>query len=224
MWPTQPAELVEEQHRLAGAAPEPWLMPESVVPIGGCWVSFARGLTGPGAAGDRAWVAAVVMAGRGVRSRVVQGGSATAAYAPGLLALRLGPLLESVVRALPEPPAVLLLDASGRDHPRRAGLAIHLGAVLDLPTVGVTHRPLVAGGGWPTGGESTSPLRLGGEVVAHWLRTREGTRPVVVQAGWRTDPDTAVAVVRRALTGHRTPEPLRQGRRLAREARAMEAP
>jgi hypothetical protein len=55
-----------------------------------------------------------------------------------------GPLLEAAVRALPAQPDVLLVDATGRDHPRRGGLALHLGAALDLPTVGVTHRPPVA--------------------------------------------------------------------------------
>jgi deoxyribonuclease V len=123
------------------------------------------------------------------------------------------------VRALQPAPDVLLVNATGRDHPRRAGLALHLGAVLEFPTVGVTHRPLLAQGEWPSDAADTSALRLGSDVVGHWLRTRPGVRPLAVHAGWRTDPDTAVAVVRAALTGRRTPEPLREARRLARRAR-----
>src|SRR4029453_17576075 len=76
-------------------------------------------------------------------------GRAGPPYEPGLLALREGALLEGAVRALGHPPDVLLVDATGRDHPRRAGLALHLGAMLELPTIGVTHRLLAAEGGWP---------------------------------------------------------------------------
>jgi deoxyinosine 3'endonuclease (endonuclease V) len=67
-------------------------------------------------------------------------------YEPGLLALREGRLLEAPVRALPERPEGLIVNAGGRDHPRRAGLALHLGAALDLPSMGITDRPLLAEG------------------------------------------------------------------------------
>ncbi|HEX9376922.1 MAG TPA: endonuclease V [Actinomycetota bacterium] len=72
-----------------------------------------------------------------------------------------GPLLESALRALKAVPDVVLVNATGRDHPRRAGLALHLGAALDLPTVGVTERPLMATAGEPgpdPGAASPGPL------------------------------------------------------------------
>jgi deoxyribonuclease V len=142
-------------------------------------------------------------------------------YEPGLLALREGALLDAAVRSLPVPPAVLLVDASGRDHPRRAGLALHLGAMLDLPTVGITHRPLLAEGEWPEDDRSaTSPLLLHGELVGYWLRKRAGRRPLAIHAACRTDPDAAVAVVLAALGAKRTPAPLRDARRGARTARS----
>jgi deoxyribonuclease V len=151
-------------------------------------------------------------------------GAAGAPYEPGLLALREGPVLEAAARSLGTPPDVLLVDATGRDHPRRAGLALHLGSILDLPTVGVTHRPLLAKGDDPSDEQgATSPLVLGDETVGAWLRTRPGTRPLAVHAAWRTDPETAVSVVLEALLGHRTPEPLRLARTLARELRASAA-
>lgn len=147
-------------------------------------------------------------------------GAAGAPYEPGLLALREGAQLEAAVRGLPQPPDVLLVDGTGRDHPRRAGLALHLGAVLGLPTIGVTHRPLVAAGDWPPDERGARrPLLLDGELVGYWLRTREGTRPLAVHAAWRTDADTAAEVVL-AVSRVRTPEPLRDARRRAREARA----
>jgi deoxyinosine 3'endonuclease (endonuclease V) len=70
-------------------------------------------------------------AGRGDRQRARR-----RAYLPTLLALQEGLLLEQAVRALPIAPKVLVVNATGRDHPRRTGLALHLGAVLGLPTVG----------------------------------------------------------------------------------------
>jgi deoxyribonuclease V len=163
----------------------------------------------------------VVVAGRDVLAQRVTLGAAGATYVPGLLALRAGPLMEQAVRALPTLPEVLLVDATGRDHPRGAGLAIHLGAQLGLPTVGVTHRPLLAAGEWPADRRgATSPLTLDGVTVASWMRTRAGVRPLVVHPGWRTDLAAALEVVARTTARHRTPEPLRRARRLARRARS----
>jgi deoxyribonuclease V len=208
-WPLTREELIEEQLRLSALEPVPWRF-EPNARIGGVFVCYARGESGPGQAGDRAWAAA----------DVVVPGRAGAAYEPGLLALREGALLEAAVRALATAPDVLLVDATGRDHPRGAGLALHLGALLDLPTIGVTHRPLLAEGDWPVDERGArSPLLLEGELVGYWLRTRAGTRPLAVHAAWRTDPDTAAEVVL-AASRARTPEPLRRARRRAREARA----
>lgn len=146
-----------------------------------------------------------------------------AAYLPGLLALREGPVLAAAVAALTQTPDVLLVDASGADHPRRAGLAIHLGWALDLPTVGITRRPLRAGGEDPAQVRGEwSPLQLDGDVVAASVCTRTGARPVVAHAGWRTDVETAVAVALAASTeGARAPVPLQEARRVAREARDL---
>jgi deoxyribonuclease V len=215
-WPASAAELRAAQLELASAAPSPWS--SGVRPlVGACFVCFGRGKTGVGAAGDPGWAGAALVDGR----TAVAAGPAGAPYEPGLLALREGPLLEAAVRALRQQPEVLIVNATGRDHPRRAGLALHLGVKLGLPSIGVTHRLLAASGDWPPderGGRS--PFTLAGEVAGAWLRTRSGTRPLAVHPGWRTDVDTAVALVL-ALTGQRrTPEPLRLARTVARVARA----
>lgn len=179
---------------------------------------------GDGPAGDPAWAAAVLFRGRRYVAGTVRAGSAYGPYEPGLLALREGALLESALRDLPDEPEVVLVNATGRDHPRRAGLALHLGAVIGVPTVGVTHRPLIAtslAGRWPPDRYgATSPLVIDAEEVGCWLRTRTGVRPLAVHAAWRTDPAAATDVVLRSWCRHRTPEPLRQARRLARAARA----
>jgi deoxyribonuclease V len=215
-WPLTPEELIAEQARLAALRQPSWRF-EPHARIGGVFVCFARGESGPGGAGDPGWAAACVG-----RDTTAVPGRAGAPYEPGLLALREGLLLEGAVRALPRLPDVLLVDATGRDHPRRAGLALHLGAILELPTVGVTHRPLVAEGDWPADEQGArTPLLLDGELVAYWVRTRAGTRPLAVHAAWRTDPDAAGDVVL-SVSRARTPEPLRRARRRAREARAID--
>jgi deoxyribonuclease V len=215
-WPASAEELVAVQLELARAAPPRWV-PAGTPRAGGCFVCFPREKSGAGAAGDPGWAGAALAGGR----TAIVAGRAGAPYEPGLLALREGPLLEAAVRALPEPPEVLVVNATGRDHPRRAGLALHLGTMLELPTIGVTHRPLAAAGDWPPDRRgASSPLRLEGKSVGAWLRVRQGTRPLAVHPGWGTDLETAIELVLALTQERRTPEPLRQARRAARSARA----
>ncbi|MGH2694683.1 MAG: endonuclease V [Actinomycetota bacterium] len=220
-WPDSPAELIAAQIELASAAPEPWSPPDAPFRIGACFACFSRGRSGRGEAGELAWAGAALTLGSRPLGTVVVRGVAGAPYESGLLALREGALLEAATRALEDRPAVLLVNATGRDHPRRAGLALHLGSVLDLPTVGVTHRPLLASGAWPESRRgATAPLLLDGEIVGVWLCTRPGRRPICVHTAWRTDVDVAAAVVISALRRARTPEAIRRARRAARLARA----
>jgi deoxyribonuclease V len=222
VWPSDADSLIAYQARLGKAAPEPWIFNPGTARIGGCWVCFPRGLTGPGTDHDPAWSAAVIMLGGQVIGQRLVSGTTGAKYVPGLLALRLGPLMEQAVRALSDRPDALLLDATARDHPRRAGLALHLGAELDIPTIGVTHRPLVASGEWPRDQRgATSPLRIGESVVGCWLRTQPGVRPLAIHPGWQLDLATAIEVVTSLASRRRTPEPLRRARQLARRARAQ---
>ena len=221
-WPETVEELIDAQLRIAGTDPPHWRPSDlNALRIASAWVCFARGASGAGAAGDPAWVAAVMMCGPRMTEHAVVYGAAAGSYIPGLLGLRIGPLLCEAVGRLVRSWDVLLVDATGRDHPRRAGLALHLGAVLGQPTVGVTDRALVADGAWPedTRG-AVAPLLLDGETVGFWLRSRAGARPIAVHAGWRTDPDTALAVVMACTGRMRTPDPLRQARTIARRARA----
>jgi deoxyribonuclease V len=148
-WPATADELIQLQQALGQLTPGRWQPLTTVVRIGACFVCFER-VHGAGAAGDQGYAGAAVVSRRRLLAGVTSSGPAGGPYRPTLLALREGPLLEQAVRALPIAPEVLVVNATGRDHPRRAGLALHLGAVLGLPTVGVTTRPLVAQGAWPT--------------------------------------------------------------------------
>jgi deoxyribonuclease V len=207
MWPTTSQDLEDLQRHLAEQSThvQPWI-PQADRPlqVGAVFV----------ATGEPAFAAAIIMLeGHTVEEAVVHA-TLGAPYAPGLLALRQGPLLEQAVNKLNKGPEVLLVNASGRDHPRRAGLALHLGAVCDLPTIGVTDRPLVATAPEP------GPLLLDGEIVGYSVRPRPNLRPLIVHAAWRTNPDTARTIVLSQITTARTPDPLREARRLARTARA----
>jgi deoxyribonuclease V len=219
-WPATADELIQLQQALGELTPERWQPPTTLPRIGACFVCFER-VQGPGATSDRGFAGAAVTHRRRLLAGVTSSGPAGGPYLPTLLALREGPLLEQAVRALPIVPEVLLVNATGCDHPRRAGLALHLGAVLGLPTVGVTTRPLLAQGAWPVDHRgAAAPLLLGGEVVGCWVRTRAGAKPVAVHAAWQTDVPAAVQVVLAATRRARTPEPLRRARTLARTRRA----
>lgn len=217
--------------------------------LGGCFVVHPRGTTGPGRQGDPAWAAAVAWrpsreangpvrrADRHLRgvsgeagprraddvlAQCVVPGRARVPYVPGLLAGREGPLLAAALDGLDVRPDVVLVDASGRDHPRGAGLAVHLGAATGLPTVGITRRPLLATGAPPELRRgTTSALRIADRCVAFWVCTRTGVRPLVAHAGWRTSPETAAHLALEASTpAARTPVPLQEARRVAHEARS----
>jgi deoxyribonuclease V len=220
-WPETAEALAIEQARLAAADPDPWAHSPGDDPIAaGAFVCFPRGLAGAGARGDPAWAAAASVHGARLAAVAAVSGTAGAPYRPGLLALREGPLLEAAMRALPSRHELLVVNATGRDHPRLAGLALHLGAVLGVPSIGVTDRPLVAHGPLPPDQRgATSPLSLDGAVVALWVRARSGARPLVAHAGWRTEAEAAAALVLAMTRSARTPEPIRHARRVARLAR-----
>ena len=218
-WPTTADDLAREQVRVASCMVAPWTARPGPLRLGACAVVY--GWTGRE---EVAWAAAVLEEAAEVLATFSFATRVAVEFRPGLLALREGPILEAAVRALPSSPDVLLVAATGKDHPRRAGLALHLGAVLDLPTVGVTDDPLVATGEEPdrTWG-SQQPLRIGEEVVAYRVRTRGGAKPVIAHAGWRTSAEVAADVVLGACALPRWPEPIRAARRIARELRARTA-
>jgi deoxyribonuclease V len=224
-WPQTAADLVEVQRALGRAAAPRWRHPAGPLRVGACFVCFDRHPAGGVQAAEpereRGWAAAAVASGRRLLADATISKPVTASYLPALLALREGPLLDAAVRALAVPPDVLIVNATGRDHPRRAGLALHLGAVLGIPTVGVSNRPLSAEGTWPADDRgATAPLLLDGELVGYWLRTRPGAKPLAVHAAWRTTPEDAVTIVMAAVRRARTPLPLRRARQAARTARS----
>jgi deoxyribonuclease V len=141
-------------------------------------------------------------------------------YVPGLLSFREAPaLLEAFAKVRAEPD-VIVLDGQGIAHPRRIGIASHLGLWLDRPCLGCA-KSLLTGSFTPpepTAG-STSPLMHKGERVGEVVRTRDGVAPVFVSPGHRIDCESAVRVVLESRKGYRLPEPTRQAHLYANELR-----
>lgn len=128
-------------------------------------------------------------------------------YVPGLLSFRESPPILEAWEKLAERPDALICDGQGLAHPRRFGIACHLGLLLELPTVGCA-KSILAGYHGPVGeapGDWT-PLVHRGETVGAALRTRAGVSPVFVSAGHRCDLPSAIALVRRCAGPTRVPE------------------
>ncbi|ABG05352.1 Endonuclease V [Rubrobacter xylanophilus DSM 9941] len=141
-------------------------------------------------------------------------------YIPGLLAFREVPAVIGALRAVETPVDALICDAQGRAHPRRMGLACHVGLFVDVPTVGCAKSRLV--GGFREPGEergSVSDLVHGGEVVGRVVRTRRRVSPVFVSVGNRIDLDSAVELVLACCSRYRLPEPTRQAHNAANRLR-----
>lgn len=138
-------------------------------------------------------------------------------YEPGFLALRELPAVTAALEALDTVPDLIVCDGAGVAHPRRFGLACHVGLLTDLPTIGVAKTPPVpfdmpkpARGSW-------TPQVDGDEEVGRALRTQHGVQPVFVSVGHRIGIDAACDHVLR-LARHRLPETTRRADRLARDA------
>ena len=135
-------------------------------------------------------------------------------YVPGLLAFRELPLLLKTFAKVKRKPDLILVDGHGWAHPRRAGMACHLGLVLNTPTIGCAKSLLVGEYAMPEAARgSTAALRDGRERIGTVLRTRDHVRPVFVSVGHRVSLRTAVKLVLGCSDGYRIPKPQREADR-----------
>jgi deoxyribonuclease V len=137
-------------------------------------------------------------------------------YVPGYLSFRETPALLAALARLTTAPDLILCDGHGLAHPRRFGLACHLGVLLDVPTIGVAKSRLI-GSHDPVPKERGKwvPLHDGAERIGAVLRTRAAVRPLYVSIGHRVSLPTAVEWVMRCATRYRLPEPCRRAHQLA---------
>ena len=198
-----PREAVDAQRRLEARVRETPLDVSAVRTVGGLDVSVR---------GDRVRAAVVVLdaATLAVVDQAIWEGPVAFPYVPGLLSFREIPALLPALERLEALPDMLVLDAHGRAHPRRFGLACHLGVLLDCPAMGVAKSLFVgtfAGLGEEKG--DTAPLVHRGETVGMAVRTRARVKPVFASVGHRCTLADAVDLTLRTTGRFKIPEPTR---------------
>jgi deoxyribonuclease V len=137
-------------------------------------------------------------------------------YIPGLLAFREAPAILAAVQGLRVEPDLYMLDGQGLAHPRRMGIASHVGVILDKPSIGCA-KSLLCGHCGQVAAEAGAHAEIldKGEVIGAAVRTRTDTEPVYVSIGHKIDLPTAISYVLRCCSGYRIPEPTRWAHRVA---------
>jgi deoxyribonuclease V len=137
-------------------------------------------------------------------------------YIPGLLSFREIPAILAALEQVQSLPPLMLVDGQGYAHPRRLGIASHLGVLTDIPTIGVGKTRLLGRHQEvPNGRGDWVELKDQGEVIGAVLRSRSGVKPLYISAGHRIDLESAVAWVMRCTKRYRLPETTRHAHRLA---------
>jgi len=214
-WNLLPADAVLLQHQLAVLVSLHDATPGSIKLVAGVDVSYRR-------SGGQFHAAVVVLdyATMAILETVTASGKIDFPYVPGLLSFRELPILLQAFRKLETIPDVVLVDAQGIAHPRRLGLASHLGLWLELPTIGCAKsrlcgegtEPRMARGAW-------TPLRDAGEDIGRVVRTKDRVRPLYISPGHKTDLQSACDIVLNCSRGYRLPEPTRQAHLLSNRIR-----
>jgi len=157
---------------------------------------------------------------RVVETKVAQG-KLELPYIPGLLSFRESPLTLAACQKLTITPDLILVDGQGIAHPRRLGLASHLGLFLNTPTIGCA-KSLLCGNHEAPGTEPSSYAEIAdrGEIIGAALRTKLRVKPVYVSIGHKVDLQTAISWLMKCCRGYRIPEPLRQAHLAAARAAA----
>ncbi len=203
-WKLSPKQGRRLQEELAGRVKRRPLA-RSIGLVAGADMAFSR-------EHERFFAAVVVLTfpGLEVVEQVFSWARPTFPYVPGLLTFREGPVLEKAFMKAKSEPDVVIFDGQGIAHPRRLGLAAHLGLWLGIPTVGCAKSRLV-GEHRPPGERRGSSVRLvdSGEKIGEVLRTRDGVKPVYVSPGHLADFKTSTRLVLRCCTKYRLPEPTR---------------
>ena len=202
-WDLTPREASALQTRLEKRIREEPLAWDRLRRVAGCDCALDR---------DRIVASVVVLDAKTLEVLEVSDARAAARfpYVPGLLSFREVPALLEAFRGIRRRPDALLCDGQGRAHPRRFGLACHLGLLLNLPSVGVAKSRLLgdAEDPGPKRGAATA-IRDRREIVGRLLRTRDHVRPLYISVGHRITLEDAVTLVFRMGAGYRLPEPTR---------------
>ncbi|MGD8519918.1 MAG: deoxyribonuclease V [Desulfobacterales bacterium] len=139
-------------------------------------------------------------------------------YVPGLLSFREGPVISEALDKLKSPPDLLMFDGQGIAHPRRFGIASHIGLLVDIPAVGCAKTKLIGKYQEPEVEQgSFTYLRDNDGTIGAVVRTRSRVKPLFVSTGHRVNLGDSIKLVLRCSTGFRLPEPIRRADKLSRE-------
>lgn len=209
-WEVTPAEAVAIQQRLGGMVETADRL-GPVARVAGVDVGFEdEGRI------MRAAVAVLSFPGLALVEQAVARRPTSFPYVPGLLSFREVPAVLDALGQLCAPPDLLLCDGQGTAHPRRFGIACHLGVLCDLPAIGVAKTRLIGRHGeLPEEKGAWVPLKDKGEVIGAVVRSRKGIAPLYVSPGHRISLETAIRLVLACAPRYRLPETTRQAHRLA---------
>jgi deoxyribonuclease V len=139
-------------------------------------------------------------------------------YIPGLLSFREAPSILKALERLNQIPDVILCDGQGIAHPRRLGIASHIGVITGIPTIGVAKSRLIGQhGDVPNEKGQLVELTDADEIIGAVLRTRKNVKPLYVSIGHKVDLINAIRIVLDCITKYRLPETTRQAHKLASE-------
>jgi deoxyribonuclease V len=209
-WNLSPAEAVAQQRELAPLVVREDRLGE-VRRVAGIDVGFEAG-----GSVTRAAVAVLDFPSLALVEQALARRPTTFPYVPGLLSFREAPAVLEALAQLAAPPDLILYDGQGLAHPRRIGIASHVGLLSRIPTIGVAKTRLVGEFEEPgTERGAWSPLFHRGEEIGAVLRTRTGVAPLYVSTGWGVSLPTAIRWVLACAPKFRLPETTRQAHRLA---------
>jgi deoxyribonuclease V len=132
-------------------------------------------------------------------------------YIPGLLSFREAPAIINAFHALKNKnkPDLLVIDGCGINHPRFAGLATHVGVILDVATIGVAKNLLCGKGEVPGEEGEEHVIKYEGREVGYYLKSQKGCKPIIVAPGHKVSLDTSLKIIKNCLKVHKLPEPTR---------------
>ena len=204
-WEISTSQARELQNNLAGSIQRKGTV-KSPATVAGIDVSISRF-----AARGRAAIVVLKYPSLEVINTALYEGEIKFPYVPGLLSFREAPLILEAWKRLSKRPDLVMVDGQGIAHPRRFGIASHLGLLLDIPTIGCAKSRLTGSHGTvdETAGSRT-PLLDEDEVIGAVVRTRSGIKPLYVSIGHKIGLDSSIDMVLKCCRGYRLPEPTRQ--------------
>lgn len=210
-WDVSPGEAIEIQKQLAAHVETADRLPNRIARVAGVDVGFRAGGTL-----TRAAIAVLSFPELRLLDQAVAEIPTTFPYVPGLLSFREIPAILAALAKLPSSPDLLLVDGQGYAHPRRCGLASHLGLVMDIPSLGVGKTRLVGVHDEPANRRGARARLIDKDEWVGWVvRTRVSVKPVYISVGHRLSHESAVNWAMRCTGRYRLPEPIRQAHRLA---------